>query len=400
MDFYFPVAIGGTAAVTIEKLTQSYMELNPGANINAIYAGSYSDTTTKALTAARGGKPPQLAVMLSTDMYKFVDEDLVMSWDNLVSAEDKESWIGGFFPAFMLNSQIDGVTYGIPFQRSTPVLYYNKEAFKEVGLDANTPPKNWEEQVEFAKKLTKKDADGNVTRYGIRIPSQGFPYWLFSGLAYQNGAKITNGLGTETYLDTPEMIEALQYLMDLSMVHGAMRPDVIGWGPTPKAFFEGQTAMMWTTTGNLTNVRKNAPFDFGVAMLPANKSYGAPTGGGNFYIFKGISEEEQKEAVNFVKWITSADQAAIWCMATGYVAPRFDAWETDAMKSYAADFPPALVAKEQLQYAGAEFSTYENPRVTKIFNNALEGAVAGKTSAEEALSQAQVEIDKILKDYR
>ena len=149
--------------------------------------------------------------------------------------------------------------------------YYNKDAFREVGLDPDRPPQNWDEQLEYAKKLTKKGSDGNIERYGIRIPTKGFPSWLTSGLIYQNGGKMTNGLGTETFLDTPEVIEAVQYLVDLSETHKVMRPGTLEWGATPKAFFEGQTAMMWTTTGNLTNVRKNAPFDFGVAMLPAKK---------------------------------------------------------------------------------------------------------------------------------
>ena len=157
-------------------------------------------------------------------------------------------------------------------------MYYNKDAFREAGLDPERPPQNWAEQLEYAKKLTKKGSDGNIERYGIRIPTKGFPSWLTSGLIYQNGGQMTNGLGTETFLDTPEVIEAVEYLVDLSEKHKVMRPGTLEWGATPKAFFEGQTAMMWTTTGNLTNVRKNAPFDFGVAMLPAGKSFGAPTG--------------------------------------------------------------------------------------------------------------------------
>jgi sn-glycerol 3-phosphate transport system substrate-binding protein len=219
-------------------------------------------------------------------------------------------------------------------------------------------------------------------------------------LIYQNGGQMTNGLGTETFLDTPEVIEAVQYLVDLSEKHKVMRPGTLEWGATPKAFFEGQTAMMWTTTGNLTNVRKNAPFDFGVAMLPAGKSFGAPTGGGNFYIFKGTPADELEATKDFVKWMTAPDQAGVWTMATGYVAPRPDAWETQAMKDYVADFPPALVAKEQLAYADAEFSTYENPKTVKIFNTALENVMSGSISPADAMKQAQIDIDKILKDYR
>ena len=155
----------------------------------------------------------------------------------------------------MENSQTGGKTWGIPFQRSTIVLYYNKEMFKEAGLDPNRPPANWKEKVEYAQKLTKRDASGKVTQWGVQIPSSGFPYWLFQALAIQNGANLMNAAGTETYYDKPEVIEALQYWVDLVKKHKVHPEGIVEWGTTPKDFFEKKIAMMWTTTGNLTNVK-------------------------------------------------------------------------------------------------------------------------------------------------
>ena len=98
-----------------------------------------------------------------------------------------------------------------------------------------------------------------------------------------------NPEGNRTFYDKPEVIEALQYWVDLSRKHKVHPPGIVEWGTTPKDFFERKVAMMWTTTGNLTNVRTNAKFPFGVAMLPAHKRRGSPTGGGNFYISKKAS---------------------------------------------------------------------------------------------------------------
>ncbi len=400
LQFYFPVAVGGKAAQTIEALTADYVKANPGVKIDAVYSGSYQDTVTKALTAAKGGKPPQLSVILSVDMFTLIDEDVIVPFDDLITSDEDKAWMKSFYPAFMENSQTGGKTYGIPFQRSTPVLYWNKEAFKKAGLDPNTPPATWEEMVEMGKKLTVKDSSGNVTQWGVRIPSSGFPYWLFQGLTTQNDVVLANSDGNQTNFDDPKVVEALTYMVDLSKKHGVMAPGIIEWGSTPKAFFEGQTAMMWTTTGNLTNVRNNAPFEFGVAMLPANKRRGAPTGGGNFYIFKDSTDEQKKASVDFVKWITAPEQAARWTIATGYVAPRPDAWDTPAMKEYVKDFPPALVARDQLEHAVAELSTFQNQRVTRIFNDALEAAITGKKEPEAALKEAQKKADAVLKSYR
>ena len=116
----------------------------------------------------------------------------------------------------------------------------------------------------MASKLTVKDASGKVTQYGVQIPSSGFPYWLFQGLAIQNGVTMANEAGNAVKFDDPGVIEALQYWVDLAKA-GVHPPGIVEWGTTPKDFFEKKVAMMWTTTGNLTNVRNNAKFDFGVA---------------------------------------------------------------------------------------------------------------------------------------
>lgn len=400
LEFYFPVAVGGAAADTIEALTAEYAKANPEVNIKAIYAGSYSDASAKAITAARGGNAPQLSVLLSPDMYTLIDEDLIVPFDDYVSEADMADWIGGFYPAFMLNSQAEGKTWGIPFQRSTPVMYWNKEAFKAAGLDPEHAPDNWDELVTIGQALTRKDENGNVTQWGLRIPSAGFPYWLFQGLAIPNGAILATDEGKKTHFDTPEVIEAARFQYDLAHKYAIMAPGAIEWGATPKAFFEGDTAIMWTTTGNLVNVTDNAPFEFGVAMLPAKKTRGAPTGGGNFFLFKDSTDEQKQAAVEFVKWITAPEQSAKWTIATGYVAPRPETWELPVMKDYVAKVPGALVARDQLAFAKAELSTYQNSLVTKIFNDALGSVLAGQADAETAMKDAQAKAEAVLKPYR
>ncbi|NVK33795.1 MAG: ABC transporter substrate-binding protein [Rhodobacteraceae bacterium] len=400
LQFYFPVAVGGKAADTIQELTSEYAAAHPDVNIDAVYTGSYQDTVAKVITASRGGNPPQLSVILSTDTFTLIDEDLVVPFDDYLTSEEDKKWLDGFYPAFMENSQTGGKTYGIPFQRSTPVMYWNKEAFKEAGLDPEVAPQTWDEMVEFGKKLTKKDDSGNVTQWGVRIPSSGFPYWLFQGLAIENGAILANSDGNKTNFDDPKVVEALEFMVDLSTKYEVMAPGIIEWGSTPKAFFERESAIVWTSTGNLTNMRDNAPFDFGVAMFPEKIQRGAPTGGGNFYLLKGASEEQTQAAVEFVKWITAPQQSMKWTKATGYVAPRPETWETAEMKEYAAGFPQVLVARDQLEFAKAELSTYQNQRVTSLLNDALAAAITGKSDAATALEKAQADADAILSEYR
>jgi len=400
VSFYYPVAVGGPITKIIDGYAAAFEKENPGIKVKPVYAGTYQDTITKALTALKSGEPPVLSVILSTDMFTLIDEDAVVPFDDLARDEAGRAWIDGFYPAFLANSRTGGKTWGIPFQRSTIVMYWNKDAFKEAGLDPEQPPKTWDELVAFGQKLTKRDAAGNVTQWGVQIPSSGFPYWLFQALATENGATLMNEAGTEVYLDKPAVAEALQFMVDLGRKHRIMPEGITEWGTTPKDFFERKVAVMWTTTGNLTNVKQNAGFPFGVAMLPSHKQPGSPTGGGNFYVFKKASPEQRAVALKFVQWMTTPERAADWGIKTGYVAVRPDAWETPAMKDYVAGFPAAAVARDQLQYAVAEFSTHDNQRVTKALNDGLQAALTGTKPPEQAIKDAQREADRILRPYK
>jgi sn-glycerol 3-phosphate transport system substrate-binding protein len=400
ISFYYPVAVGGPVTKIIDGYAADFEKENPGITVKPVYAGTYTETLVKSLTALKSGEPPQVAVLLSTDMYTLIDEDAIVSFTDLAKGADGQAWMKSFFPGFMQNSQTGGKVWGIPFQRSTIVLYWNKDAFKEAGLDPNRAPANWTEMVDYARKLTKRDSSGHVSQWGVQVPSSGFPYWLFQGFTTQNDVLLMNEAGTQVFYDKPAVVEALQFWVDLSQKHKVMAPGVIEWGTTPKDFFERKTAMMWTTTGNLTNVKNNAKFDFGVAMLPAHKRRGTPTGGGNFHIFKKTTPAQQAASLKFIKWMTTPERAAQWGIDTGYVAVRPDAWETPAMKKYVAGFPAAAVARDQLQHAVAELSTHENQRVTKALNDGLQAALTGAKTPAQALKDGQAEADRILRAYR
>ena len=400
ISFYFPVAVGGPITKTIDQYAADFNKENPDLNVTPVYAGTYQETIVKVLTAHKAGKPPTAAILLSTDTFTLADEEAIVPIDNFVKTDADRAWMKSFFPAFMLNGQFGNKTWGVPFQRSTVVMYWNKDLFKEAGLDPNTPPKNWAETISMGQKLTKKDASGNVTQWGIQVPSSGLPYWLLQGFSTQNDGILANAEGNQVKYDDPNVVAALQYWVDLSKKYGIHPSGVVEWGTTPRDFMEKKVAMIWTTTGNLTNIRTNAKFEFGVAMLPEGKRRGSPTGGGNFFIFKKAAGAEQEGAYKFAKWLTQPERAAQWSIDTGYVAVSPAAYETPALKKYAADFPPALVARDQLPFAVAELSTHDNQRVTKALNDGLQAALTGTKTPEQAMKDAQAEATRLLRSYK
>ena len=399
LTMYFPVNVGGNVANLIDSMTAEFNAENPDIQVEAVYTGNYDDTVTAIQTAIQGGNAPDLFVSLATQRFTMASTKMAMPLDDLIAADTEgQAFVDDFIDGFMLDSYVDGQTYSIPFQRSTMVMFYNKDAFNEVGLDPEAPPANWTEMVEYAQKLT------NDKRYGVGIAlNSGSAQWAFTGFSLENctnGVGLMNPNGKEVYFNTPENIEALQLWLDLQNKYNCMAPGIVQWTDLPTQFLAGEVAMIYHTTGNLTNIKNNATFDFGVCFMPAGRQYGAPTGGGNFYITNGISEERQQAAWKYIKFMCETERAAQWSIDTGYVATRNSCYETELLKDYYASFPQALVAYEQLQYAQPELTTYSAAEMWRILNDNIQAAVTGEMTAAEAMEAAQEQGDELLADYQ
>jgi sn-glycerol 3-phosphate transport system substrate-binding protein len=183
LTMYYPVAVGGPLTKIVDGMVADFMKENPDIDVKAIYAGNYNDARIKALAALKSGKPAQLSVMFSIDIYELIEQDAIIPFDDIVKTDAERAWLKSFYSTLMENGKTAGKTWGIPFQRSTIVMYYNKDAFRAAGLDPEKAPATWNDLVTAGKKLTK--ADGS--QWGMMIPSTGYPYWMFGALAMQNG---------------------------------------------------------------------------------------------------------------------------------------------------------------------------------------------------------------------
>ena len=399
IEFYFPVAVGGPITKIIDGYVADFMKENADIKVKPVYAGSYVDTLTKAVTATKAGQGPQMALVLAVDAYSLVDDEMIVPFDSIATSDADQAWLKSFYPAFMANGTIDGHIWGVPFQRSTIVAYWNKEIFKEAGLDPEKPPATWEETGEWTAKTMKREGD-RVTRWGIEIPGDGFTYWLYQAMVAQAGGELAGDNGRKTFFNTSAAVDGLQFWVDLMTKYKSHPTGISAWGTGPRDFIEGKVAMIWHTTGNLTNIKNNVKFPFGVSMLPAHTRRGSPTGGGNFHLFKGANAAQRQACLRFLRWVTSAERAAAWSIATGYVAPRADAWETAAMKDYVAGFPQAAVARDQLAFAVPELSTHDNQRVAQALTDELQATLLGRKQPKQALDDAQAAATRLLRPFQ
>jgi sn-glycerol 3-phosphate transport system substrate-binding protein len=298
--------------------------------------------------------------------------------------------------AFFQDTQAEGKTWSVPFQRSTPVLYYNKDVLQKAGGNAEQPPQTWTELVDTSKKIM----DAKAAKWGVEFPTSGTAYWLFQCLAIQAGKDLNGEDHTHVNFDTTEATDALTWLVDLSKTNKVMPTGVIDWASVPTDFSSGNTAFAYHSTGSLTAILKEAKFKVGTAFMPKDKQFGTNTGGGNIYIFKDAPADHQQAAWTFAQWMTAPAQATRWAIATGYVPVRISSTDSAEWKDYVAKTPQATTAVDQLKYAKPELTAHQSAQIQKFMSDAVQAAVAGQKQPADALKLAQQQADAILKQYR
>lgn len=408
VDFYYPGAIDGPFDESIDRYAAQFEALHPDIDINAVYAGSYTQTRdTIRNEIASGEMIVDVAVMLATDLYSFVEDESVIPAQQFIDADENgEAFVENFYPSLLANGQDeDGTIWSIPFQRSTPVFYYNADLLEAEGIAV---PTNNEELLAAAQKLTTPD------RAGFLLPvAGGFPIWLYQSYAAAYGEPVVDNNPAIVHFNTPGTLAAVEYVTKLGMPadQGGYAVGPMGgsvWGDTPAAFTSGQAAMIYHTAGSLSGILKNAPFTVGVGFLPSGPAgedgtgYAAPLGGGNMYIFSSDDEAVQQAAWLWVQYLSSDEIQSDWGAATGYIAATKGAWEIDPLKSLTEEFPQYLVARDQLEIATKEFDSYRSIDIQNIINATLSGIFSGATplaDAPQALADAQTQIDALLAEY-
>src|SRR5690242_788353 len=154
LRYYYPVGVSGPLNKLMTELVHEFSASHPGIKIEPVFAGNYVEAMAKAMTGVLGGTPPDVAVLDTPELFSLLDRDAIIPLDDLIAQSGGQKWLDDFYPAFLLNARANGHIYSIPWQRSTPIFYYNKDLFRKAGLDPNRPPKTWTELVQYAQRLT------------------------------------------------------------------------------------------------------------------------------------------------------------------------------------------------------------------------------------------------------
>lgn len=402
IDLFFPVPVQGKLANEMQRMVEDFNKGQADIHVTPVYTGSYDDTNLKTHAAIQAGKPPAVAIMSANFVREYVINDEIESLDRLIRQDGLTTtdFMDRFWPALRRNATDQGHVYGVPFHNSTPLLYYNATAFREAGLDPEKPPVTWQDWLDAARKLTKRDGN-TTTRWGLMMPGT-YDYcgWITSGLAMSNGGQFYNpDYSGEVYYTAPSTIGAVRFLDQLVHQAKVMPDGVSDANAVTTAFFQGRTGMMILSTGSLSFVRDNMKTPYRTAFLPRNLDNAVPIGGASLIMPKGNTPEREAAAWTLIKWLTSPEVAGSWSRFTGYFAPRIAAYDLPEMKTFIAYHPDAKVALDQLAFARSWFSTYNVVGVRKALEDGVQAVLSGKAKPEAAMAKAQQEADALMRPY-
>jgi sn-glycerol 3-phosphate transport system substrate-binding protein len=384
LSFWYPVDLGGGLAKVIDGLVADFNKGHPDIQATATYTGSYDVTLQKIQAAKLAGTLPDVAVTEISSVPVLAALGAAQPLDELIAGSGGKQFLARFWPSMLLNCVYDGRVYGVPFQRSTPVMYYNKDAFAEAGLDPEKPPLTWDELASAAQKLTRREGD-RTARWGLELPLEAFN-WFYYALAYANGGETLSADGTKVLWDQPKNLEALQFWYDLVNKYKAT-PAYTPWNDGAQEFVAGKTAMVWHSTGSQAFMRQHVKFRWGLGRIPKHTEFGPPSGGGNMLLY-ATDPARRKAAWTFITWMSDAPQAARWSIASGYLATNIASWDRPEMQALVKEHPEVLVTKEQLKDAKVEPASAKYAPARDILNALIKDVLANKAPLEPATGQA------------
>lgn len=380
----------GNNAKAAETFAARYNQLHPDVKVKPVFV-STGELLPKIQAAVLAGKPPALAIADIAWMGRLLRSGALAPLDAYL--KERKVNVDDFYPSLLEYSRYEGQTLALPLTTNNLALFYNKDLFRAAGLDPERPPKTWDELVEYATRMTKKD--GSV--YGFEMYSQvdetgeGLT-WNLQPYLWQAGADFLTDNYTRPGFNNERGEKALEFVVDLFQKHrvaGLARKDSFG---------KGQAAMVVNGPWMVGIWKDSVPFEFGCAPIPYPE-WGKPAtnmGGEQIFIFKG-DEKREKAATDFVLWLTDTANMIEWDKMTGALPVRASVAKDPGYRQWLQGVEPRLlVFVDQQRYAHARPPIPEYADCSLAFAKEMEKAYYGRQSVKEALANAEKALLAIL----
>jgi sn-glycerol 3-phosphate transport system substrate-binding protein len=287
------------------------------------------------------------------------------------------------------------------------MFYYNKDAFRAAGLDPDQPPRTLGEVRSMAEKLLVKDG-GQVTQYGYVSAVDGWlveQWFAKAGQTYCNNGNGREGRATEVTWDNPVLHDILGFWHDIVADGVAMNAGRVN-GDAISAFVSGRAASLVMTSAPMRDIIDRSEFEVGVANFPSpvdDPKGSVFNGGASIWLLKGHPEAEQAAALEFIKFLGSADAQGQWSAGTGYIPTNIHAAEADVYKDIVAKYPDFDKPRQQLETAAQSVASSGClvgvlPQARPRLNEAIDSVLLGG-DIEEAITSAQTAVNDMIANY-
>ncbi len=402
-------AMGGKLGEKVDEIANKFNESQSEFVVKPVYKGNYTETMTAAIAAFRAGDHPHLVQVFEVGTASMMAAKGAVYPVYQLMADmgmdfDTSTFLDGVAAYY---TTTDGKMLSMPFNSSTPVMYYNKDAMKKAGLDPNNPPRTWPELAEAGKKMVEAGAVkfGFTTGWQSWVQIENFSAWHNLPLGtLENGF---GGLGTEFTFNGEAQVKHIAQLAewqkDNIFKYGGRRSD------SNVMFINGETAFQMNSSASLAGIKDGAKFELGITMLPywpdvAKEPQNSIIGGATLWVLAKHDKAEYKGVAEFLKFLSSPEIQADWHQFTGYLPITYAAYELSKKQGYYDKMPDAEVAIKQMTLhaptpnsKGLRFGNYVQTR--DIINEELENVWSGSKSAKDALDSAVERGNALLRKF-
>jgi sn-glycerol 3-phosphate transport system substrate-binding protein len=408
-------AMTGANNDEINRIAHDFNAAQTEVELEAIYKGSYPETLTAAIAAWRAGQAPHIVQVfeVGTGSMLAAGPAVKQVWQ-LAQETGAKIDPAAYIPAVRgYYSLADGRMASMPLNSSTPLMWYNKDAFKESGLDPEKPPETWQKVVEAARALKEKWASKGPDRTAV---TSSWLTWIqfetFSAvhnLPYATKADGFEGLDTELKLNNPALVKHLQRLLDMAK-DGTFK--YAGRDATPDPlFYTGQAAIGFGSSAGRGDIVRNAKFAWAPALLPYDPEVikspnNTIIGGASLWTMTAPSRTpaEYKAVAAFLQFIGQPEQDAMYHQHTGYVPVTLAGFEVSKKQGYydknpGADLAIVSLTRGTITENSKGLRLGRLPEIRNIQYEEVEKALQGQQTAQAALDTVVQRGNRVLREF-
>ncbi|OZD09957.1 ABC transporter substrate-binding protein [Rhodococcus sp. 06-156-3C] len=370
------------------ELISRFQAENPGLTVNLIDGGkNYEEVAQKFNASLSGNDVPDVVVLSDVWWFNFALTGAIEPLDQHFSAAGVDS--SDYVDSLLADYNWNGNHWALPYARSTPLFYYNKDVWAQAGLP-DRGPASWQEFDEWGPRIQAVVGGGKLAHgWGNAVDYLG---WTFEGPIWTFGGAYSDGFTLK--FDDPNTLAAGQFLKDMihTKKYAAVSNDIAN------DFGAGIIASTIASTGDLSGITQNAAFDFGTAFLPAADGQpGCPTGGAGLAIPSKISEERKVNALKFIDFFTNAASTSYFSQNTGYMPVRKSAQEDPSEIEFLAANPNAKTAVDQLaRTRSQDYARVFVPGGDKIIGTGLEQIALQNADVATTFAGVQDQLQQII----